>query len=130
MVISMDKEQMNTLGAIHIAGRAVSVIAAIAAAQVEGVVMLHSNLADSVAAMLGKGASAKGISTSINGDIAEIRVSLVVRYGSRIPDIALRVQEAVKENVEAMTGYNVRAVNIVIQSIDFNQAGGIAETKR
>lgn len=45
---------------------------------------------------------------------------LVARYGYRIPDVALRVQEHVKTGIETLTGTTVEGVNIFIQDIAFD----------
>jgi len=42
---------------------------------------------------------------------------VVVEYGVRIPDVALKVQENVKKAVESMTGLEVSAVNIHVQNV-------------
>lgn len=42
-----------------------------------------------------------------------------MRWGCRIPDVAWDVQELLKNDLEEMTGYEVRAVNIHVQGIYF-----------
>ena len=39
-----------------------------------------------------------------------------VEYGSCIPEIALEIQEKVKEAIENMTGYEVKFVDVHIQA--------------
>lgn len=40
-----------------------------------------------------------------------------VEYGSCIPEIALEIQEKVKEAIENMTGYEVKFVDVHIQGV-------------
>ena len=47
----------------------------------------------------------------------EIDLYVVVEYGVRIPDVALKVQENVKRAVESMTGLDVSAINIHVQNV-------------
>lgn len=122
MVMSMETME-KTQGTIHISERAVAAVAAVTASQIEGVAALSANLADGVASMLGRSGLGRGVDVVIDGDKAEIQIRITARYGHRIPDVALQVQEAVKEVVEAQTGYTVSAVHIVVQAVDFGGSG-------
>ena len=42
---------------------------------------------------------------------------LVARHGYRIPDVAIKVQQSVKEAVESLTECAVTAVHITVQNI-------------
>jgi uncharacterized alkaline shock family protein YloU len=42
-----------------------------------------------------------------------------VEFGVRIPDVALRVQENVKQAIESMTGLVVIEVNVHVQGVSF-----------
>jgi uncharacterized alkaline shock family protein YloU len=42
-----------------------------------------------------------------------------VEYGVRIPDLALRAQENVKQAIENMTGLAVIEVNVHVQGVSF-----------
>jgi len=44
-----------------------------------------------------------------------------VEYGQRIPDVALIVQEKVKEAIETSTGMAVVEVNVHVQGVGFTQ---------
>lgn len=48
-------------------------------------------------------------------------VRLVVRYGIRIPDVAIEVQQVVKGAVESRCGYEVSAVHIIVQDILYDR---------
>ena len=109
----------ETIGNVKISVDVVAKIASIAATEVEGVSAMYKSFVGGVAQKLGKKNSAQGVKVEITEDLTNIDMYLVVDYGIKIPELAWNVQEKVKENVESMTGLNVAAVNIHIESIDF-----------
>ena len=50
-----------------------------------------------------------------------IDINIMVYYGIRIPDIAFNIQSQVKKSVEAMTGLNVREVNVHVQGVKIEE---------
>ena len=50
-------------------------------------------------------------------DAAVIEIGIAVSYGVNIPEIVKQVQENVKKTVEAITGLNVKSVNVIVQNI-------------
>lgn len=111
-------------GHIRISDEVVSVIASIAAGEVEGVAGMSGGLVGGLTEMLGKRNPARGVRVEIGKRATIIDLYLMVDYGIRIPTLAQRVQENVKRMVESMTGLTVGAVNIHIQGVSF------PETKR
>jgi uncharacterized alkaline shock family protein YloU len=55
---------------------------------------------------------------------------LIVRYGTRIPDVAWSVQENVKKAIESMTGLKVVKVNVHVQGVSFPQQKSDEETPK
>ena len=53
---------------------------------------------------------------------AAVDLYIIVKYGVRIPDVALSVQENVKQAIESMTGLSVVEVNIHVQGVGFPDA--------
>lgn len=72
--------------------------------------------------MLVRGRSKNAISIDLNGDVAEISVSVVIRYGYRITDIAESIQDSVKSAVQNMTGIAVSKVNVIVAGVSFKTA--------
>ncbi len=60
-----------------------------------------------------------GISLYIEKDGIYADVSVVVKYGYNIPELAYRIQQCVKQNVENMTHYKVAEVDVHIQDVVF-----------
>lgn len=106
---------------VRIADDVVGVIAAMAAMEIDGVAGMSGTLVTDMAEMLGKKNLSKGVKVQVGEKEAAIDLFLVVEYGVRIPDVAYRVQEAVKRAVESMTGLDVVEVNIHVQGVSFHQ---------
>lgn len=109
----------NALGTIRIADEVVSIIAGLAATEVEGVAGMSGGIAGGIAEILGRKNFSKGVKVEVGEKEAAIDLYIVVKYGVRIPDIALNVQEAVKAAIENMTGLSTVEVNVHVQGVGF-----------
>ena len=72
-----------------------------------------------VAEMLGRKNFAKGVKVEVGEKEAAVDLYIIVKYGVRIPDIALAAQENVKQAIETMTGLSVVEVNVHVQGVGF-----------
>ena len=54
-------------------------------------------------------------------DETTIDLYVIVKYGYRIPDLAWKIQEKVKDTVESLTSISVPVVNIHVQGVDFGE---------
>lgn len=107
----------NALGTIRIADEVVSIIAGLAATEVEGVAGMSGGIAGGIAEILGRKNFSKGVKVEVGEKEAAIDLYIIVKYGVRIPDIALNVQEAVKAAIENMTGLSTVEVNVHVQGV-------------
>ena len=55
---------------------------------------------------------------------------IIIKYGERIPDVAIAVQENVKKQIETMTGLSVIEVNVHVQGVDFGEEENKEETRK
>jgi len=117
----IDKIENNDVGSIRIADEVVGIIAGMAATEVSGVAGMSAGLVGGIAEMLGKKNLAKGVKVEVGEREAAVDLYIIVEYGVRIPDIALRVQENVKRGIESMTGLDVVEVNVHVQGVGFHQ---------
>ncbi|WP_371381729.1 Asp23/Gls24 family envelope stress response protein [Sporomusa aerivorans] len=117
----MEKTEHNDVGSIRIADEVVGIIAGLAATEVSGVAGMSAGLVGGIAEMLGKKNLSKGVKVEVGEREAAVDLYIIVEYGVRIPDIALRVQENVKRAIESMTGLDVVEVNIHVQGVGFAQ---------
>ena len=117
----METTEVNEWGSIHISQRVIASIAARTAAKAAYVADLGMNIAEAAAENLGRTLPGRGVDVSIDGRRIELTVRLVVRYGCRIPDVALEVQKSVKDAVEKATACTVTAVHIIVQQLVFEE---------
>lgn len=82
-------------------------IVALAVAEVEGVIPTQSKR--------------EGVSLYLEKDGVYVDISVVVKYGYNVPDLAYRIQQTVKQSVENMTRYKVAEVNVHIHDVIFNE---------
>lgn len=57
------------------------------------------------------------VTVEMKEGIAEITLNLIVNFGARIPAVAEKVQESVKNSVQSMTSVTVSRVNLVIAGL-------------
>ncbi|HWR45208.1 Asp23/Gls24 family envelope stress response protein [Sporomusa sp.] len=119
----MEKTEHNDVGSIRIADEVVGIIAGLAATEVTGVAGMSAGLVGGIAEMLGKKNLSKGVKVEVGEREAAVDLYIIVEYGVRIPDVALRVQENVKRGIESMTGLDVVEVNIHVQGVGFSPEG-------
>jgi uncharacterized alkaline shock family protein YloU len=84
---------------------------------VEGIGSLHGGSGVLSSIMGDKGSS--GISVDLRESVVDIDISMSVTYGANVPSVAAACRAAVKEKVEATTGLEVRAVNVLVADIEF-----------
>jgi uncharacterized alkaline shock family protein YloU len=111
----------SELGTIKIADEVVSIIAGLAATEVEGVASMSGGIAGGISEVLGRKSFSKGVKVEVGTEEAKIDIFITVKYGERIPDVAWDIQENVKKAIETMTGLNVSSVNIHVQGVQFPQ---------
>lgn len=111
----------SDLGVVKIADEVVSIIAGLAATEIEGVSSMSGGIGGGIAEVLGRRNLSKGVKVEVGTEEAKIDIFILVEYGVRIPDVAWSIQESVKKAVENMTGLMVAHVNVHVQGIHFPQ---------
>ena len=113
----IDEESLEDYGDIRIADEVISIVASLAAQEVPGVLSMSGGITDGINRFLGKENASKGVRLKFEGKTVNASVYINVEYGSCIPEIALEVQEKVKEAIEAMTGYEVQFVDVNVEGV-------------
>ncbi len=108
------------LGSVRIADEVVAIIAGLAATEVEGVAGMSGGFAGGIAEILGKKNLSKGVKVEVGEKETTVELFIIVKYGSRIPDVAWNIQENVKTAIESMTGLEAAKVNVHIQGVEFD----------
>ena len=116
-------------GTIKISEDVVASIAALAAAETEGVGGLAAGLTAEIASLLGKKSQNKGVRVQLGEqDTVGVELSILVEFGKSVGEVALAVQKAVKAAVESMTGLKTAVVNVVVSGVTFDQPKPAEET--
>ena len=115
------------VGSVKIADEVISIVAGLAATEVAGVAGMSGGLAGGIAELLGKKNFSKGVKVIVSGKTVTVEIYVIIEYGICIPEVAIEIQEKVKEAVESMTGFEVVAVDIHVQGIARRKAEEIEE---
>ena len=101
-------------GKTYIADDVVSIIARIAAEQVEGVHQIGESNLRGMIARLGR---SKGVESEVGLKEAAVDIEVVVEYGYPIKKVAQELRAQIIENVEYMTGRSVVEVNVHVVDV-------------
>ncbi len=106
------------LGTIKIHRNSIASIAAIAAGDIEGVKCIGKDFKSWFWGLTGKkDYNVIRVDFDKNGEVSLV-VPLVVKYNFNIPDVANKVQENVRSNLEKMTNLIIKDVSINVQAVD------------
>lgn len=117
------KIKEDGLGEVQIAEEVITIIAGLAATEVEGVCYMGGNITKELVSRLGMKNLSKGVRVEVTeeGKI-EVFVTINIAYGYAIPAVSGNVQEKVKAAIENMTGLEVSGVNVRIADVDMKSA--------
>ena len=104
---------------MNISEEVLSAIAGAAALDVEGVSALGSGLGSDVAAMVNRKVLSKGVRVAVEEDKVNVDITLMVKYGHVVPDVARAVQESIASAVENTSGLQVAGVNVTVAGVTF-----------
>ncbi|HHV45555.1 MAG TPA: Asp23/Gls24 family envelope stress response protein [Tissierellia bacterium] len=120
-------EEKNKYGTVKIANDVVSVIAGLAATEVDGVAGMSGGITRDITEMFGMKNLSKGVKVEVGEKEAAIDLFIIVEYGMKISDVARNVQENVKNKVETMTGLRVVEVNVNVQGVNIPKKEPVVE---
>lgn len=63
----------------------------------------------------------KGIKLYFEKEGIFVDISVIAHYGYKVPDIAFRIQQNIKQMVESMTKYKIAKVDVHVTSVVFPQ---------
>ncbi|GKX31926.1 alkaline-shock protein [Vallitalea longa] len=110
--------EKDKVGEVHIADEVIAIIAGLAATEVEGVAGMVGNFTGDLVEKLGKKNLAKGVLVDVGEKDVSLELSIIVDFGSSIPEVTNSVQEKVKSAVETMTGLEVDEINIRVAGVN------------
>ena len=113
----------NPNGTVSFATEVVATIAGLAATEVEGVASMSSQ-SNGFADMFSRKNTrnfTKGVRIDLDNNRVTVDISIVVEYGSPVPDVARSIQENVKKAIETMSGLDVHAVDVHVVGMSFER---------
>jgi len=114
----------NPDGSVTFATEVVATIAGLAATEVEGVASMSSTNTSGLADMFSRKNTrnlTKGVRIDLDSSMVTVDITIVVEYGSPVPDVARSIQENVKKAIETMTGLDVRSVDVHVSGISLER---------
>ena len=117
-------QDVGGIGEVKIADEVVTIIAALAATEVEGVASMAGNITNELVSKLGMKNLAKGVRVTVLEGVCTVDLTLNIDFGKNILDVSRKVQDKVKTSIENMTGLQVADVNIRIAGVDMENEKG------
>ncbi|MDD5449692.1 MAG: Asp23/Gls24 family envelope stress response protein [Candidatus Omnitrophica bacterium] len=118
--MSHQEDKRTDYGLIKIHKNVIGQIASMAAREVDGVSRISSDMFSKALKMASGGRIVRypvKIDFKDNNEV-EICISIVVRYGINIPEIAAKVQENIKKAIEKMTGLYPSEIHIKVKGVE------------
>lgn len=117
--MNIDLNDLEPGSNIVYSNEVVSIIAGVAASEVEGIASMV-NVPNS--SLLGKNRNVtKGVKVEIGTEEASVDLYVTVEYGKPIQKAAHEAQESVRKAIEEMTGLHVVRVDVHVQGVSFEK---------
>ena len=113
--------RQEELGSVNISEEVLAVIAGAAAMEVDGVSALGTTLTNDVAALVTRKSVAKGVHLEVEGEAVMVDVTILVKYGYVVPEVAKNVQDAIQNAVMNTSGLDVAGVNVTVSGVTFKK---------
>lgn len=62
----------------------------------------------------------RAVKVTFDKEGVNVDVAVKIHYSQSIADMAFKIQEAIRYNVEAMTEYHIASVNVIVKSVFFD----------
>ena len=118
----------NENGSVIFATDVIATIAGLAATEVEGVAsMVGTSTAGGMVNIFNrKNQNSKSLTRGVRIELGEnnsvsVNLTIIVDYGSPIPEVAGNIQENVKKAIETMSGLTVTSVNVHVSGVSFER---------
>lgn len=107
-------------GSINISEDVIAVMVGAAIREVEGVAGLSNTIGSELADFIGRKSVTKGVKVQFDDEKIIVDVIVMVRFGVKINEVGVKIQEAVAVAVESMTGLD-SVVNVHISGISYEK---------
>ena len=113
--------RQEELGSVNISEEVLAVIAGAAAMEVDGVSALGTTLTNEVASLVTRKSVSKGVHLEVEGEAVTVDVTILVKYGYVVPEVAKNVQDAIQNAVMNTSGLDVSSVNVTVSGVTFQK---------
>ena len=110
----------SAFGKVGITEEVLSIMAGIAAMDVDGVASINRNATRQLIAKLGMKTLAGGVKLAEHDGVISVSLNINVEYGARVADVSKKVQERVKNALQNMTGLEVETVNVSVAGVSLS----------
>ncbi len=116
----------NSNGMVYFATDVVATIAGLAVTEVEGVANTVGASGGFADIFTRRGQTntrnlTRGIKVEVVNNEVSVDVTIVVEYGSPVPEVASGIQENVKKAIETMTGMAVKNIDVHVVGVSFER---------
>lgn len=110
---------VNEMGKIVIADEVIATATGIAALDCYGLADMAPRkvMRDSLSGFLGRDNPARGVDITSLPDRLEVELSIVVSYGTRIPEVAENLREKIRYTLQDTFGIQADKINIHVQGV-------------
>ncbi len=115
---SLELREDDSMGSVKIADDVVTMIAALAATEVEGVSSMVGNITYELMNKMGYKNLARGVKVEVFNKKVKVDLSVNIEYGYNIPATGQKIQRKVQAAIESMTGLEVTDVNIRVAGVN------------
>jgi uncharacterized alkaline shock family protein YloU len=112
----------DEFGSVNISEDVVMVIAASAAAEVEGVYSLYPSYGREPGEKFSRKSLARSVRVEIEDRSVRAGIFIICKLGCPVNEVGAQVQQAVAEAIESATGLSVDAVNVHIIGVSLKKA--------
>ena len=114
----MIKVSDSDLGAVNVSREVLATYIGLAATNCFGVVgMASKTLKDGMASLLGIDSFSRGVEIVDDGEGPQVKVYIIVGYGTKISEIANNVIQRIHYNVGEYLGIKLGGVKLVVQDV-------------
>jgi len=110
-------KRMLEKGTLSISEDVFAIISSIVIDEIDGIASTVSDLRDDFIRVVNKKGNQRGISVNQNEDELLIDIKVSVYLGEKICDVCIELQRRIMEEIKIMTGVEVTAVNVMIDSV-------------
>ena len=114
-------QDVGGIGEVKIADEVVTIIAGLAATDVEGVASMGGNITNELVSKLGMKNLSKGVKVTVLEGVVTVDLTLNIEFGKNVLEVSRKVQDKVKTSIENMTGLEVSMVNIRIMNVNLDK---------